>query len=153
MEQYPDYFHCSVNSVQSLSRVRLFATPWIAARQASLSITNSRSSLRLMSIESVMPSSHHPLLLLSPVPPLISHNNNLCYRYQYVIPITICYPLTITSIVSWFQCNSQTGGLPFLYFYSASNIVSRVALNHLFHLIPLLKTLQSNMKNRKHILH
>ena len=46
------------SSVQSLSRVRLFATPLIAARQASLSITNSRSSLRLTSIESVMPSSH-----------------------------------------------------------------------------------------------
>ena len=63
------------SSVQSLSRVRLFATPWIAARQASLSITNSRSSLRLMSIESVMPSSHlilwRPLLLLPPVPPSI----------------------------------------------------------------------------------
>ena len=48
------------SSVQSLSRVWLFATPWIAARQASLSITNSRSSLRLTSIESVMPSSHSP---------------------------------------------------------------------------------------------
>ena len=63
------------SSVQSLSCVRLFATPWIAARQASLSITNSRSSLRLMSIESVMPSSHlilcHPLLLLPPVPPSV----------------------------------------------------------------------------------
>ena len=63
------------NSVQSLSRVWLFATPWIAARQASLSITNSRSSLKLMSFESVMPSSHfilcHPLLLLSPIPPNI----------------------------------------------------------------------------------
>ena len=46
------------SSVQSLSRVRLFATPWITARQASLSITNSRSSLRLTSIGSVMPSSH-----------------------------------------------------------------------------------------------
>ena len=46
------------SSVQSLSRVRLFATPWIAAHQASLSIINSRSSLRLMSIELVMPSSH-----------------------------------------------------------------------------------------------
>ena len=45
-----------IRSDQSLSRVRLFATPWIAARQASLSITNSQSSLRLMSIESVMPS-------------------------------------------------------------------------------------------------
>ena len=63
------------SSVQSLSRVRLFATPWIAARQASLSITNSRSSLKLMSIESVMPSSHlilcRPLLLLPPIPPSI----------------------------------------------------------------------------------
>ena len=63
------------SSVQSLSRVRLFATPWIAAHQASLSITNSRSSLRLTSIESVMPSSHLilccPLLLLLPLPPSI----------------------------------------------------------------------------------
>ena len=62
-------------SVQSLSQVRLFATPWIAARQASLSITNFRSSLRLTSIESVMPSSHLilclPLLLLPPIPPSI----------------------------------------------------------------------------------
>ena len=68
--------HLSFSSVQLLSRVRLFATPWIAAQQASLSITNSRSSLRLMSIESVMPSSHlflcHPLLLLPPMPPSIS---------------------------------------------------------------------------------
>ena len=56
------------HSVQSLSCVRLFVTPWIAACQAYLSITNSRSSLKLMSIESVMPSSHlilcHPFLLL-----------------------------------------------------------------------------------------
>ena len=63
------------SSVQLLSRVRLFATPWIAARQASLSITNSQSSLRLTSIESVMPSSHlilcHPHLFLPPIPPSI----------------------------------------------------------------------------------
>ena len=62
------------SSVQLLSRVRLFATPWIAARQASLSITNSQSSLRLTSIESVMPSSHLILcrpLLLPPIPPSI----------------------------------------------------------------------------------
>ena len=71
-------FCCSTvrfSSVQLLSRVRLFGTPRIAARQASLSITNSQSSLRLMSIESVMPSSHlilcHPLLLLLPIPPSI----------------------------------------------------------------------------------
>ena len=64
-----------LSSVQSLSRVRLFATASIAARQASLSITNSQSSLRLTSIESVMPSSHLilccPLLLLPPIPPSI----------------------------------------------------------------------------------
>ena len=63
------------SSVQSLSRVGLFATPWITARQASLSITNSRSSLKLTSIESVMPSSHLilrcPLFLLPPIPPSI----------------------------------------------------------------------------------
>ena len=63
------------SSVQSLSPVRLFATPWVAARQASLSTTNSQSSLRLTSIESVMPSSHlilcHPLFLLPPIPPSI----------------------------------------------------------------------------------
>ena len=63
------------SSVQSLSCVRFFATPWIAAHQASLSITNSQSSVKLMPIELVMPSSHlilcHPLLLLSPVPPSI----------------------------------------------------------------------------------
>ena len=62
----------SFSSVQSLSPVQLFATPCIEARQVSLSITNSWSSLRLMSIESVMPSSHlilcHPLLLLPPIP-------------------------------------------------------------------------------------
>ena len=63
------------SSVQLFRRVRLFATPWIAAHQASLSIANSRSSLRLTSIESVMPSSHlilcRPLLLLPPIPPSI----------------------------------------------------------------------------------
>ena len=63
------------SSVQSLSRVQLFATPWIAAHQASLSITNSQSSLILMSIESVMPSSHlilcRPLFLVPPIPPSI----------------------------------------------------------------------------------
>ena len=63
------------SSVQSLSCVQLFATPWIAARQASLSITNSWSLLKLMPIELVMPSSHHtlcrPLLLLPPIPPSI----------------------------------------------------------------------------------
>ena len=65
----------SCSSVQSLSPVQLSVTPGIAARQASLSITIFRSSLRLMSVESMMPSSHlilgRPLLLLPPIPPSI----------------------------------------------------------------------------------
>ena len=69
------WWYCQFSSVQSLSRVRLFATPWIAARQASLSITNSQSSLKLTSIELVMPSIHlilcRPLFLLPPIPPSI----------------------------------------------------------------------------------
>ena len=71
----PKHFSPGLSSVQLLSRVWLIATPWIAARQASRSITNSRSSLKFMSIESVMPSSHlilcRPLLLLPPIPPSI----------------------------------------------------------------------------------
>ena len=76
------------SSVQSLSRVWLFATPWTAAGQASLSITNSQSSLKLMSIKSVMPSSHlilcRPLLLLPPITPSIrvfSNESALCIRW------------------------------------------------------------------------
>ena len=76
------------SSVQSLSPVRLFATPWIAPRQASLSITICRSSLRLTSIESVMPSSHiilcRPFFLLPPIPPSIrvfSNESTLCMRW------------------------------------------------------------------------
>ena len=71
----------SVSSVQSLSHVWLFAIPWIAACQASLSITNSCSLRKLISIESVMPSSHlilcHPLLLLPPISPSIRVFSNV----------------------------------------------------------------------------
>ena len=81
-------FSDQFSSVQSFSHVRLFATPWIAAHQASLSITIPRSSLRLSSIESVMPSSHlilcRPLLLLPPIPPSIrvfSSESALCIRW------------------------------------------------------------------------
>ena len=78
----------AVSSVQSLSRAWLFVTPWITARQASLSTTNSRSSPKLMSIEAVILSSHlilcRPLLLLPPVPPSIrvfSNESTLCMRW------------------------------------------------------------------------
>ena len=78
----------AISSVQSLGHVQLSATPWIAARQASLSITISRSSPKLTSIKSVMPSRHlifcHPLLLLPPIPPSIrvfSNESNLHMRW------------------------------------------------------------------------
>jgi len=90
--------HTQFSSVQSLSHVRLFATPWITARQASLSLTNSRSSLKLMSIESVMPSSHlilcHPLFLLPPIPPQLKYPsrpfsveriNKLVYLFREIL--------------------------------------------------------------------
>ena len=81
-------FLSCLSSVQSLSHVRLFMTPRITARQASLSITNSQSSLRLTSVKSVMPSSHLilccSLLLLPPIPPSIrvfSNESTLCMRW------------------------------------------------------------------------
>ena len=74
------------SSVQSLSQFGLFVTPWIAAHQASLSITNSRSSLKLMSIESVMTSSHlilcRPLLLLPPI-----HPSNRVFSNESTLPM------------------------------------------------------------------
>ena len=79
--------HFLFSSVQLLSRVRLFATPWTAARQASLSITNSQSLPKLMSIESVMPSNHlilcRPLLLLLSIFPSIR-----VFANESVLPIT-----------------------------------------------------------------
>ena len=79
---------CLDQSVQSLSHVYLFVTPWTAARQVSLSITNSRSLLKFMSIESVLPSNHlilcHPLLLPPSIFPSIrvfSNESILCIRW------------------------------------------------------------------------
>ena len=95
-----------MHSVQSLSHVQLFATPWTTARQASLSIINSLSLSKLISIESVMPSNHfilcHPLFLLPPIPPSIrvfsneSHystikrntSESVLMRWMY---LTTCY--------------------------------------------------------------
>ena len=84
MIRFSSYF----SSVQLLSRVWLFATPLITAREASLSFTNPQSSLRLMTIESVMPSSHlnlcHLLFLLPPIPPSIrvfSNESTLLMRW------------------------------------------------------------------------
>ena len=102
------------SSVQSLSHVRLFATPWITAREASLSITNSRSLLKLMPIESVMPSSHLilycPLLLLTPIPPSIkvfSNETALCMRwpkywsFSFSISPSNEHPVLISFRMDW----------------------------------------------------
>ena len=114
------------SSVQSLSRVRLFATPWIAARQASLSITNSRTSLRLMSIESVMPSSHLilccPLLLLPPIPSSIrvfSNESTLCMRwpkcwsFSFSISPSKEIPGLISFRMNWLDLLAVQGTLSF----------------------------------------
>ena len=113
--------------VQSLSCVRLFATPWIAARQAYLSITSSRSIVRLKSIESVMPSSHlilcHPLLLLHPIPPSIrvfSSESTLHMRwpkywsFSYSIIPSKEYPGLISFGMDWW-ISLQTKGLSRVY--------------------------------------
>ena len=92
------------SSVQSLSRVRLFVTPWTKARQAFLSITNSRSLLRLMSIESVMPSNHlilcRPLLLPTSIFPSItvfSNESVLCIMWPkyWNFSFSISLPMNI----------------------------------------------------------
>ena len=94
------------SSVQSLSRVQLFATPWMAARQASLSITNYQSS----PIESVMPSSHlilfHPLLLLPPIPPSIkvfsNESETICSFSRKICIQIYCIDFTsFSSVENW----------------------------------------------------
>ena len=100
-------------SVQSLSCVQLFATPWIAACQASLSITVSQSSPKLMSIELVMPSSHlilcHPLLLLPPIPPSIrvfSNESTLHMRWpkywSFIFSIYMHYTILVFFFLTYF---------------------------------------------------
>ena len=123
-----------MSSVQPLSRVRLFAIPWIAARQASLSITNSRSSPRLMSIQSVMPSSHlifcRPLLLLPPIPPSIrvfSNEPTLCVRgpnywnFTFSISPSNEKPGLISFRMDWLDLLAVQGTLKSLLQHHSSN--------------------------------
>ena len=124
----------SPSSVQSLSLVQLFATPWSAARQASLSITISRSSLRLTSIESVMPSSHlilsSPFLLLPSIPPRIrvfSNESTLQIRwpkywsFSFSIIPSKEIPGLISFIMDWLDLLAVQGTLKSLLQHHSSN--------------------------------
>ena len=115
----------SFSSVQSLSRVRLFATPWIASCQASLSIRNSRSSLKLTSIELVMSSSYLilccPLLLLPSIPPSIrvfSNESNLCMRwpkywsFSFSISSSNEHPGLISFRMDWLDPSQESSPTP-----------------------------------------
>ena len=121
------------SSVHLLSHVRLFETPWIAACQASLSITNSQSLLKLMSIESVMPSSHLilccPLLLLPPIPPSIrvfSNEATLCMRwpkywsFSFSISPSNEYPGLISFRMDWLDLLAAQGTLKSLLQHHSS---------------------------------
>ena len=112
------------SSVQLCSRVWLFATPWIIACQAFLSITNPRSSLRLTSIESVMPSSHlilcHPLLLLPSIPPRIRVFSNesplhmrwpMYWRFSFNISPSKEHPGLISFRMDWLDLLAVQGTL------------------------------------------
>ena len=126
------------SSVQSLSCVQLFATPRIAARQASLSITNSESSLRLMSIESVMPSNHlilcRPLLLLSSIFPnirIFSSESTLCIRwpkywsFSFSISYSNEYPALISFRMDWLDLLAVQRTLKSLLQYHSSKRTSQ----------------------------
>ena len=105
------------NSVQSLSHVRLFATPWTAARQASPSITNSWSLFKLMSIESVIPSNHlilcHPLLLLPSIFPSIrvfSNESVLRIRWPKYWSFSFLHSSVLPmNIQDWFPLGLMVG--------------------------------------------
>ena len=98
--------HVQLSTVQSLSCVRLFATPWIVAHQASLSIPNSQSSLRFMSIESVMPSNHlifcHPFLLSSTRQTFVGKVTSLLFSMLSRLVITFL-PRSKHLLISWLQ--------------------------------------------------
>ena len=123
------------SSVQSLSHVLLFATPWIAAHQASLSITSSRSSLKLTSIESVMPSSHLilccPPLLLPLIPPSIrvsSNESTIHMRYpkhwsfSFSISPSKEYPGLIAFRMDWLDLLVAQGTLKSLLLHHSSKV-------------------------------
>ena len=145
-----------LSSVQSLSHVWLFATPWTAAHQASLFITNSKSLLKLMSIESVMPSNHlilcHSLLILPSIFPSIrvfSNESVLCIRwpkywsFSFSISPSNEYSGLISSRMDWldlaFQGTLESSSTP------QFKIINSLALSFLYS--PTLTCIHDHWKN------
>ena len=146
------------SSVQSLSCVRLFATPWISACQTSLSITNSQRLLKLMPIESVMPSSHlilcHPLLLLPPVPPSIrvfSSESTLHKRWPKYWSCSLGispsneHPGLVSFRVDWLELLAVQGTLKSLLQHHSSNASIFLVLSFLHS--PTLTSIHDHWKN------
>ena len=138
------YIEYDFSSVQSLSRVRLFVTPSIAAHQASLSITNSWNSFKLTSVKLVMPSSHlilsHPLLLLPPIPPSItvfSNESTLRMRCPKVWSFSLSiipskeHPGLISSRMDWLDLLVVQGTLKsLLQHHSSKASILRLSFLH-----------------------
>ena len=134
------------SSVQSLSRVRLFATSWIAARQASLSITNSQSSPRLTPIESVMPSSHLILgrpLLLCPQSRQASESFPMSQLFTWgghSIGVSASVSVLLMNILDWFPLGLTEIQWPSLWTYS-SLVPSSMIWSLLFLILETLSSL------------
>ena len=148
----------TISSVQLLSRVRLFVTPWTAACQASLSITNSWSLLKLMSIESVMPSSHlilcRPLLLLRLIPPSIrvfSSESTLHMRwpkywsFSFRISPSNEHPGLISFRMDWLDLLAVQGTLKSLLQHHSSKSINSLVLCFLHS--PTLTSIHDHWKN------
>ena len=154
----PMHLSVQFSSVQSLSHVRLFVTPWIAARQASLSTTNSRSLLRFMSIKSVMPSSHiilcHPLFLLPQIPPSIrafSNESALCIRwpkywsFSFNISPSDEHPGLISLRMDWLDLLAVQGNTQETSPTPQFNSINSLALSFLYS--PTLTSIHDYWKN------
>ena len=146
------------SSIQSLSRVQLFATPWTAVRQASLSITNSWSLLKLMSVELVMPSNHlilrHPLLLLASIFPSIrvfSNESALHIRwpkywsFSFSISLFNEYSGLTSFSMDWLDLLAVQGTLHSILQHHSSKSINSSALSFLHN--PTLTSIHDHWKN------
>ena len=148
----------SVSSVQSLSHVWLFATPWITAHQASMSTTNSQSLPKLMSIESVEPSSHlilcHPFLLLPSIPPSISVFSSeptlhirwpKYWSFSFNISLSSEHPGLISFRMDWLDLLEVQGSLKSLLQHHSFKSINSSALSFLYS--PALTSIHDHWKN------